>query len=119
VRGCATWRRWYGSFCALIQRRCSTAGRIERSNGPCLVLKGLLTPQPMFPFRKILFPVDYSAPCGAVIPYIKDMARRFSASVTLVHAYAPHALAHSDLPITEPDYPSIGYAKKPCGERRT
>jgi len=44
-------------------------------------------------FRKILFPVDYS--CGAVIPYVKHMARRLSASVTLVHAYGPQALAHS------------------------
>ena len=42
----------------------------------------------MLPFRKILFPVDYSAPCRATIPYVKDMARHFSADLTLVHAYA-------------------------------
>jgi len=59
----------------------------------------------MVPFRKILFPVDYSAPCEAVIPYVKDMARRFSANVTLVHAYGPEPLAHSALPITDPDLP--------------
>ena len=42
----------------------------------------------MLPFRKILFPVDYSAPCRATIPYVKDMARHFSAELMLVHAYA-------------------------------
>jgi len=41
----------------------------------------------MFPFRKILVPVDYSGSCEAVIPYFKEITQRFSASVTLVHAY--------------------------------
>ena len=52
-----------------------------------------------------MFPVDYSAPCEEVLPYVKDMARRFSASVTLAHAYGPEALVHSDLPITDADLP--------------
>jgi len=42
----------------------------------------------MLPFRKLLFPVDYSAPCCATIPYVKDMAKQFSAEITLVHAYS-------------------------------
>lgn len=42
----------------------------------------------MLPFKKILFPVDYSPSCEAMIPYVKDMARQFSADVTLTHAYA-------------------------------
>jgi nucleotide-binding universal stress UspA family protein len=42
----------------------------------------------MLPFRKILFPVDYSASCRATVPYVQDMARQFSAELTLVHAYA-------------------------------
>jgi len=42
----------------------------------------------MLPFRKLLFPVDYSAPCRATVPYVADMARHFSAELTLVHAYA-------------------------------
>ncbi|HSP70417.1 MAG TPA: universal stress protein [Bryobacteraceae bacterium] len=42
----------------------------------------------MLPFRKILFPVDYSAPCRATVPYVQDMARHFSAYLTLVHAYS-------------------------------
>jgi len=47
----------------------------------------------MLPFRKILFPVDYSEPCQAVVPYVKDMLRQFPAELTLVHAYGPGALA--------------------------
>jgi nucleotide-binding universal stress UspA family protein len=59
----------------------------------------------MFPFRKILFPVDYSAPCEAVVPHVKEMVRHFSADLTLVHAYGPEALAFSELAITDPDLP--------------
>jgi nucleotide-binding universal stress UspA family protein len=57
----------------------------------------------MLPFRKILFPVDYSSPCQAVVPYVKEMARRFSADLALVHAYGPYAFADNDLLITDPD----------------
>jgi nucleotide-binding universal stress UspA family protein len=42
----------------------------------------------MLPFKKILFPVDYSASCAAMIPYVKDMTRHFSADLTLLHAFA-------------------------------
>jgi nucleotide-binding universal stress UspA family protein len=56
----------------------------------------------MVPFRKILFPVDYSAPCAAVVPYVKEMVRRFSAELTLIHAYGPEALAYSELALTAP-----------------
>jgi hypothetical protein len=58
----------------------------------------------MLPFRKILFPVDYSAPCQAVIPYVQEMAGRFSAELTVCHAYAPlDAIAHSELLVTDPE----------------
>jgi nucleotide-binding universal stress UspA family protein len=57
----------------------------------------------MFPFRKILLPVDYSGPCQAVIPYVKDMARRFASDLTVVHAYGGEALAESPLPLTDPN----------------
>ena len=57
----------------------------------------------MFPFRKILFPVDYSEPCQAVVPYVKETVRHFSADLTLVHAYGGEALAHSRLPLTDPE----------------
>ena len=50
----------------------------------------------MLPFRKIVFPVDYSEPCQAVAPYVLDMTARYSAELTAVHAYAPlDAIAHS------------------------
>ncbi len=56
----------------------------------------------MFPFRKILFPVDYSAPCQAVVPYIKEMVYRFSADLALVHTFGPGALAYREFPATDP-----------------
>jgi nucleotide-binding universal stress UspA family protein len=42
----------------------------------------------MLPFRKLLFPVDYSAPCRATVPYVQDMARQVSAELSVVHAYS-------------------------------
>ncbi|MGH9646753.1 MAG: universal stress protein, partial [Bryobacteraceae bacterium] len=66
----------------------------------------------MLPFKTILFPVDYSPSCAAVIPYVKDMARHFSAELTLVHAYAlrpvfvnrdiESVLVYSDLAYADP-----------------
>jgi nucleotide-binding universal stress UspA family protein len=41
----------------------------------------------MLPFKNILFPVDYSAACDAVVPYVDEMVQRFSANLALVHAY--------------------------------
>jgi nucleotide-binding universal stress UspA family protein len=42
----------------------------------------------MLPFRKILYPVDYSDACRAIAPYVREVARHFSAELTLIHAYA-------------------------------
>ncbi len=66
----------------------------------------------MLPFKKILFPVDYSPACNAVIPYVKDMAQHFSADLTLLHAYALRpafinrdlegVLVYSDLAYADP-----------------
>jgi nucleotide-binding universal stress UspA family protein len=41
----------------------------------------------MLPFRKILFPADYSDPCLAVAPHVRDMREHFSAELAVVHAY--------------------------------
>jgi len=41
----------------------------------------------MLPFRKILFPADYSDPCRAVAPHVRDMRDHFSAELAVVHAY--------------------------------
>ncbi len=58
----------------------------------------------MLPFHKILFPVDYSAPCVAVVPYVQEMACRYSAELTICHAYAPlAAIAQSELVIADPE----------------
>lgn len=65
----------------------------------------------MLPFRKILFPVDYSAPCQAVIPYVQEMAARFSAELTAVHAYAPSAaISQSGLLLVDPELQSKVHA---------
>src|SRR5271169_5229792 len=65
----------------------------------------------MLPFRKILFPVDYSAPCQAVIPYVQEMASHFSAELTVCHAYAPLAsIVHSELLITDPELQAKAHA---------
>ncbi len=58
----------------------------------------------MLPFHKVLIPVDYSAPCQVLIPYIQEMASRFSAELTVCHAYAPlDAILHSELLVTDPE----------------
>jgi nucleotide-binding universal stress UspA family protein len=59
----------------------------------------------MLPFRRILFPVDYSEPCHTVVPYVKEILGRFSAQLTLVHAYGAEALAASDLALSDPALP--------------
>ncbi len=38
-------------------------------------------------FRKILFPVDFSAPALGMIPYVAGLARRFDGTVTVLHAF--------------------------------
>jgi nucleotide-binding universal stress UspA family protein len=58
----------------------------------------------MFPFHRILYPVDYSEPCQAMIPYVQEMAGRYSAELTVCHAYAPlDAIAQSQLLVIDPD----------------
>jgi len=58
------------------------------------------------PFRKILFPIDYSEPCQAAAPYVKEMLRHFSADLALVHSYGPEALAGSELALADPELPA-------------
>jgi len=57
----------------------------------------------MIPFQKILFPVDYSACCETVVPYVKDMVRHFRADLTLVHAYPPAPIAYCEFATADPD----------------
>jgi nucleotide-binding universal stress UspA family protein len=39
------------------------------------------------PFRKIVFPVDFSKATVSVIPYVAEMARQFNATVTVLNAF--------------------------------
>ena len=57
----------------------------------------------MLPFRNILFPVDYSEPCQAVVPYVKEMIRHYSAHLAVVHAYGLDACTRKELVLTDPD----------------
>ena len=66
----------------------------------------MLTYFVMLPFRNILFPVDYSEPCMAMVPAVREMLEHFSAELTLLHAYGPEALAYSTLRITDPRLPA-------------
>jgi nucleotide-binding universal stress UspA family protein len=59
----------------------------------------------MLPFRTILFPVDFTEPCVAIVPYVKHMQQHFATELGLIHAYGPEALAYSDLPIIDPRLP--------------
>jgi len=59
----------------------------------------------MFPFRKILFPVDYSDPCRALAPHVRAMARRHSAALSLIHAYQVPFQAYADLVALDPLIP--------------
>src|SRR5262245_43939159 len=71
----------------------------------------------MLPFRHILFPVDYSEPCLAIIPYVTEMTKRFSATLTLVHAYGLglEALGYNELSYTDHHWPDEARASE---ERR-
>lgn len=59
----------------------------------------------MLPFRKILFPVDYSDACRAIVPQVRHAVDHFSAQLTLVHAYGPEGLSFVDLPLSSPELP--------------
>jgi nucleotide-binding universal stress UspA family protein len=59
----------------------------------------------MLPFRKIVFPLDYSAACRSIVPFVKSAVEKFQAELTLIHAYGPEGLSFIDLPIASPDLP--------------
>ena len=72
----------------------------------------------MFPFRKILFPVDYSDPCIALAPHVRAMARRHSAAISLVHAYQVPFQAYADSAILDPMIPEETQASEERSLRR-
>jgi len=38
----------------------------------------------MPPYKKVLFPLDYSLPCEAVLPYVREMAQRPGSELTIL-----------------------------------
>ena len=46
----------------------------------------------MIPFRRILFPVDFSAACLSVVPHVREMVRQNQAELTLIHVADPSLL---------------------------
>jgi len=60
----------------------------------------------MTPFRRILFPVDFSAATLAMVPYVSEMAQRFGAAVTVLNAFyfAPEY-------ILAPRFDDFGYSQ--------
>lgn len=59
----------------------------------------------MIPFRKIIFPVDYSDAGQSMVPFVRSTVERYAAELTLVHSYGPEGLSFIDLPIASPDLP--------------
>lgn len=65
----------------------------------------------MLPFHKILYPVDYSPACQAVIPYVQEVACRLSAELTVCHAYPPiTAFVNHELLVTDPELEAKAHA---------
>ena len=65
----------------------------------------------MLPFRKIVFPVDYSSPCQSIVPHVRDAVTHFDAQLTLVHANLPQPLLYgayalANLVVPEDWYPA-------------
>ena len=56
----------------------------------------------MLPFRKILFPVDYSESAKRIVPFVYDAAQKHSADLLLVHAYGAEALAETNMRLADP-----------------
>jgi nucleotide-binding universal stress UspA family protein len=64
----------------------------------------------MIPFRRILFPVDFSDSCRALVPSVHAMAGHFGASVTLVHAFEQPVVFYGEgLP---PHWPELAEVQK-------
>lgn len=63
----------------------------------------------MIPFKRILFPVDFSEACRAVVPYVKGMAERFGSELTLMHAYQPPAVLYGELGPADLGWPELAH----------
>lgn len=59
----------------------------------------------MLPFKKVVFPVDYSDRCDAIVPSVREAVSRFSAQLTLVNAYDSVVQSNPELVAAEPRWP--------------
>jgi len=53
--------------------------------------------------QNILFPVDFSERCQAVAPFVQSLAKRYGATVTLLHAIPPAPALYMDMGAVYPD----------------
>ncbi len=69
----------------------------------------------MAKIQKILFPVDFSPACTAMVPFVKRAAAMYSAKVTLLYVLEPTVsgfeLLTRPAPEAQEDYKTIGCAK--------
>lgn len=61
----------------------------------------------MIPFRRILFPVDYSEPCHAMVRHVRAMADHFHAEVILAHAFEPPVIFYGEFAAVDPRWPDL------------
>jgi nucleotide-binding universal stress UspA family protein len=59
----------------------------------------------MLPFRKILFPVDYSEPCRAAAPHVMAMMDHYQAELSLIHSYGLGPIAYNEMMLADPLLP--------------
>jgi len=58
----------------------------------------------VLPFKRILFPIDYSDRCHSIIPYVRDTVKHFSATLTVVHAFGALETRFSELDLADPSW---------------
>jgi nucleotide-binding universal stress UspA family protein len=58
----------------------------------------------MLPFKRVLFPIDYSDHCQSIIPYVRDTVKHFSATLTVIHAFGALASHFSELDLADPSW---------------
>jgi nucleotide-binding universal stress UspA family protein len=59
----------------------------------------------MIPFRRILFPVDFSDDCLAMTRRVREMAKQFDAQVILLHAFEPSVIFYGEFAAVDPRWP--------------
>ena len=58
----------------------------------------------MLPFRRILFPVDFSRACHAVVPWVRDAVTNTNGELTLLHATGTTVYDISGMMLVDPSW---------------